>query len=212
VVAMIDWTFNLATLITAMVSIFALFLGIYNAYTHWKDRQPSISVKLSNGEIQFSRNDHEEAIFIDAYNNGQLPITIEKYILFLPEYRLYFEFHGMYKSKVLPGSDYHRWVPLEIFAEYLKRCDWFSYLKQKGFTSDDTVPEILKLEVQLVDSGERIYKSRPTNIYMPSSYSKPISEELVRSLINMTYWRPPDLERGIHKWWYKLRRSLRYNS
>ena len=198
--------FNSTSLITAIVSIFALSLGIYNAYTRQKDKQPSIKVDCSEGDIEYSKKDSELVIFVKGYNNSQLPVTITRYMFFLPKYGLGFYFHGMYKSKVLPGSNYLRWVPSEIFAESLRRSDWFSFLKRQRIIEDDKLPKTIKLEAWLVDEAERIYKSKSIEFDIENrlkNTNRIISEGSINSLISMSYYTPGETRRKL--WIYKYR-------
>jgi len=191
--------FSFVTLITAVVSFLAFILGVYNSYVRHKDKLPSIKAGCIEGFMDSGR-DGEFVIFVEGYNNGQLPVTIVRYMFYLPKYHLGIHFNGMYKTKVLPGSNYRRWVPSDIFAEYLNRSDWFLFLKKQGIINDSKLPKTIKLEAWLVDEGERTYKSKPIEFDIENTLKNTnvsINEGMINSLISMTYYDPGETKRKI---------------
>ncbi len=170
---------------TAIIAIFALLLGIYNAYVHWKDKQPSIRVTACEGDL-FSIGISALAIFIEGYNRGQTPINIISHTLCLPKYGIVIQFKGTHKTKVLPGAIIRRWEFADIVADCLS--DWLAFLKHKS-------PKTVKLEAWLTDEVGRIYKSKPFEFGIELAIKESIITEsnkdrLTKSAISFNYCDP----------------------
>lgn len=138
--------FSSPSMVTALV---ALALGIINIYIQWRDKQPSVEVKVLEhvDSVHSLSHDPERVISIIGTNKGQIPVEIIGYAFYLPN-RTAFSLGKDYTSRVLPRSYCERWEYSDNIAEYLKAQPY----KFSG---------TIKLIAWLRDSSGNIYWSKP---------------------------------------------------
>jgi hypothetical protein len=134
------------SMVTALV---ALVLGLINIYIQWRDKQPSIEVKVSEhvDSVHSLSHDPERIISIIGTNKGQIPVEIIGYAFYLPN-RTAFWLGEDYTSRVLPRSYCERWEYSDNIAESLKAEPF-------GFSGT------IKLIALLRDSSGNMYWSKP---------------------------------------------------
>jgi hypothetical protein len=137
------------TTIVAMIASLAFVLSCYNAYVDWKNKQPSITVQIREyvDSIHSLTHDPERVISIRGYNNGQIPLNITQYMLFLPSNQFGFSLGKPYTTRVLPGAHCERWEFSDKIARHLK-------------DNPSNLSGTVKMIAGLMDDGERWYKSK----------------------------------------------------
>lgn len=131
--------------ITIITAIFAVILGIYNAYVHWRDKQPSIEVKVQElHSVRYSLGDSklEDVIVVYGYNKGQIPIVITNLFFFFSKDNG-FSLGRPYQTKVLPGTRCERWTYSDEIAKELRKG-------KSSFFSDDRLDHPLSGIVKVV--------------------------------------------------------------
>lgn len=193
-------SFNLATL----AAILALILGIYNAYVHWIENQPSLKVENLPGLLGSSTTDML-AIFVDGYNHSQVPINITNLMFHFPKYHLIIVLHCQ-KKKVLPGAAYRRWEYSDVIAECLKE-------NLSEFYHQDA-PKNVKIEAWIEDEMGHIYKSKSSDFNVEfattgSVITESNRDDIIRSAISHCYldpfskYNPWNIRRTL--WFYRSR-------
>ena len=126
--------------VASSIALVALLVSTYALVSSRRDKQRRIKVELSKGFLPTDVDPLKTMLFIQVFNPGHIPVTLQRPGIQLPDKRTWFPSSQpggpRFLHELRPGQACTVWFPLAVFANQLKGEGFSGKVKLRGFCKD----------------------------------------------------------------------------